>query len=197
MSIFQGLGTIKKLNDASINSGNGNLVLQSLGNQAYQGLSSVTNGAVDLMVNANAGHYLDAQSMSELIDKLSLAEKSAAQTQYAQQVASAEKAMKFESEQAELNRLFQQSSAEKAMKFEADQAEIARKFSERMSNSAYQRAVVDLKKLVLIQSLLILKVRHLLLLLLLLVVFLVQVLKLLVKLLLVVKQMFQVLLVPY
>ena len=108
--------------------------------------SKLTNGVVDLAVNANAGHYLDAQSMSELIDKLSLAEKSAAQTQYAQQVASAEKAMKFESEQAELNRLFQQSSAEKAMKFEADQAEIARKFSERMSNTAYQRSVNDLQK---------------------------------------------------
>ena len=108
--------------------------------------SNLTNGLVNVASDANAGHYLDAQSMSELIDKLSLAEKAAAQTQYAQQVASAEKAMKFEAEQAELNRLFQQSSAEKAMKFEADQAEIARKFSERLSNSAYQRAVNDLRK---------------------------------------------------
>lgn len=106
---------------------------------------NITNKAVDIVSNANASHYLDEQAMSELIDKLSSAEKSAAQTQYAQQVASAKEAMAFEAEQANLNRLFQKQSAKEAMAFEADQAEIARKFSERMSNTAYQRAVKDLQ----------------------------------------------------
>lgn len=106
---------------------------------------TVTNAAVETASKANASSYLDTKSMTNLIDQLSLAERSAAQTQYEQQISSAKAAMDFEFKQAELNRLFQQSSAEKAMQFEADQAEIARKFSERMSNSAYQRAVKDLR----------------------------------------------------
>lgn len=79
----------------------------------------------------------------------------------------ADKAMKFEAEQAVLNRIFQQSSAERAMQFSADQAELNRQFQtdanakamkfssdqakaqmnfqERMSNTAYQRAVSDLR----------------------------------------------------
>lgn len=44
-------------------------------------------------------------------------------------------AMAFEAEQAALNRLFQQSSARESMNFQ-----------ERMSSTAYQRAVADLKK---------------------------------------------------
>lgn len=54
-------------------------------------------------------------------------------------------AMTFEAEQAKLNRDFQLSSAEAAMKFEADQAKIARDWEAQMSNTAYQRAVKDLK----------------------------------------------------
>lgn len=38
-----------------------------------------------------------------------------------------------------------QSSAREAMKFSADQAQLARDFEERMSNTAYQRAVSDMK----------------------------------------------------
>lgn len=38
-----------------------------------------------------------------------------------------------------------QSSAREAMKFSADQAQLARDFQERMSNTAYQRAVADMK----------------------------------------------------
>lgn len=51
----------------------------------------------------------------------------------------------YESEQAEIDRAFQQSSAEKAMNFEASEAQINRDFQEEMSNTAYQRAVTDLK----------------------------------------------------
>lgn len=40
---------------------------------------------------------------------------------------------------------FEQSSADKAMKFSADQAEIERRWYEGLSNSAHQREVADLK----------------------------------------------------
>lgn len=61
------------------------------------------------------------------------------------QLQSAREAMQFEAEQADLNRQFQQSSAREAMQFEADQAEINRQFQLNMSNTAYQRAVADLR----------------------------------------------------
>ena len=58
---------------------------------------------------------------------------------------SANQAMNFEAEQAQLNRDFQQSSANAAMQFEADQAAVNRRWQEQMSNTAYQRAVKDIK----------------------------------------------------
>lgn len=61
------------------------------------------------------------------------------------QLQSAREAMQFEADQAVLNRQFQQSSAREAMQFEADQAEINRQFQLNMSNTAYQRAVADLR----------------------------------------------------
>lgn len=61
------------------------------------------------------------------------------------QQSSAEMAMNFEANQAELNRKFQTESAQKAMTFEAEQAKISRDWSEKMSNTAYQRVVQDLK----------------------------------------------------
>lgn len=59
--------------------------------------------------------------------------------------AEALKQRQWASNEAELNRLFQQSSAEKAMKFTADENAVNRAFQERMSNTAYQRAVSDLR----------------------------------------------------
>ena len=53
--------------------------------------------------------------------------------------------MQFEASQAALNRDFQQASAREAMAFEANQAQINRDWQENMSNTAYQRAVKDLK----------------------------------------------------
>lgn len=61
------------------------------------------------------------------------------------QQSSAREAMVFEAEQAQLNRDFQQSSAREAMAFEASQAQKQMDFQTQMSNTAYQRAVADLK----------------------------------------------------
>lgn len=55
-------------------------------------------------------------------------------------------AMKYNEKQAQINRDFQQSSADKAMKFEAEEAKKLRDWQEIMSNSQYQRAVSDLQK---------------------------------------------------
>ena len=56
-----------------------------------------------------------------------------------------QKAMDFSAAEAEKNRLFQANSAKRAMQFEADQVKAAMDFSERMSNTAYQRAVKDMQ----------------------------------------------------
>lgn len=61
------------------------------------------------------------------------------------QTSANETAMNFEAEQAMINRNFQQNSNREAMKFEAEQAQINRDYQTQMSNTAYQRAVQDLK----------------------------------------------------
>lgn len=59
---------------------------------------------------------------------------------------SANRAMEFEAEQAALNREFQTSANKAAMDFSAQQAALNREFQTHMSNTAYQRAVADMKK---------------------------------------------------
>lgn len=54
-------------------------------------------------------------------------------------------AMDFSASQSELNRVFQQQSAERAMQFSSDEAQKNRDWQEMMSNTAYTRAVQDLK----------------------------------------------------
>lgn len=61
------------------------------------------------------------------------------------QQSSARDAMDFSAEQAQLNRDFQQSSARDAMSFSSEEAAKNREWQEMMSNTAYQRAVADLK----------------------------------------------------
>lgn len=54
-------------------------------------------------------------------------------------------AREWNAQQAAIDRLFQQNSADRAMKFSAEQANRQMGFQETMSNTAYQRAVADLK----------------------------------------------------
>lgn len=51
----------------------------------------------------------------------------------------------FNAQQAEIARHFSAFEAEKSRKFSAEQAQLNRDFQERMSNTAYQRAMADLK----------------------------------------------------
>ena len=51
----------------------------------------------------------------------------------------------FTAKQNEINRIFQQNSADKAMKFSSEEAQKNRDWQEQMSNTAYQRAITDLQ----------------------------------------------------
>lgn len=87
-----------------------------------------------------------AQYGRDLMNELNALYNAAASEQRAFEQSSAREAMDFEAHQAELNRAFQQSSAREAMAFEASQAAESRAWQEQMSNTAYQRAVADLKE---------------------------------------------------
>lgn len=118
-------------------------------------------GAVNNLISSSNNQYLN---MLGSLVAFELGNNSAANTlqnQYNQQAmdfeaeqarlnrlfqqSSAQTAMNFEAKQADINRKFQTESAQKAMDFEAKQAQIGRDFQEKMSSTAYQRAVQDLK----------------------------------------------------
>lgn len=65
---------------------------------------------------------------------------------YARQMESAFQAQKVSAYEASVARDFNAREAEKAREFSREEARINREFQEQMSNSAYQRAVKDLKK---------------------------------------------------
>lgn len=88
---------------------------------------------------------VDYGILGDLQERNQLAQELAAQKQREFEQASAEEAMRFEAEQAALNRAFQTSSAREAMTFEADQAKLNRDWQEHLSNTAYQRAIQDLQ----------------------------------------------------
>lgn len=69
----------------------------------------------------------------------------AAQQQQEFELSAAREANAFSAAQAQLNRDWQSGANKLAMDFEADQAQLNREWQAQMSNSAYQRAVADLK----------------------------------------------------
>lgn len=73
------------------------------------------------------------------------AEERAAVAQFEREQTAANAANTFAAEQAQLNRDWQTAANEKAMQFEADQARINREWQAQQTNTAYQRAVADLK----------------------------------------------------
>lgn len=79
-------------------------------------------------------------------DGLSSAEKAAMALQFFYNQSSAREAMNFEKRQAKINRDWQTSANEIAMNFEAEEAQKTRDWQTLMSNTAYQRAVADMKK---------------------------------------------------
>lgn len=104
--------------------------LKTLGNLAFQ----------EKLNNSAANSFIKEQNA----DAMNFEAQQAALNRTFQQQ-SAKTAMDFEANQAAINRKFQEASAQKAMDFEAEQAELGRAFQEKMSNTAYQRVVQDLK----------------------------------------------------
>ena len=117
----------------------------SLFKGTYQPNSVFFDNTPSSTVETNTEGMVDYGLLGQLQEENQVAQRLAAESQREFEQASAREAMDFEAEQARINREFQQSSAQKAMDFEADQAAINRKWQEDMSNSAYQRAVKDLR----------------------------------------------------
>lgn len=92
----------------------------------------------------------DDTAMSEnyvkLVENLLAYEQQSAQAAQDFSAAQADKANEFSAQQAALDRAFQQASADKAMQFEASQSAINRQWQTEMSNTAYSRAMADMKK---------------------------------------------------
>lgn len=103
-------------------------------------------------ITADSGRYNEAsfrtaleealKSMSNSAWEAERAEAEAARLYNDQQV---KRQLEYNASEAEKNRKFQQSSADKAMAFNSAEAQKSRDWYERMSNTAYQRAVSDMR----------------------------------------------------
>lgn len=74
-----------------------------------------------------------------------LRNEQAANNQFLRDMAAFEREAAFNAEEAEKSRLFNADEAEKSRSFNAAEARKARDFDERMSSTAYQRAMQDMK----------------------------------------------------
>lgn len=106
-------------------------------------VASNNKPVIDSSRNAGSWNGIDFRTIVD-VNNQAAAEAAAIDREFQQ--SSAREAMAFEAGQAQLNRDFQQASAREAMAFEADQARLNRQFQENMSNTAYQRAVLDLRQ---------------------------------------------------
>lgn len=116
------------------------------------------NGVKSYLTNADIpGNYLTYGEISQLLSDFMDFENLASSKQFGYNKSLQESANSFTREENALNRIFQQNSAKAAMEFEAEQARLNREFQQasadkqiefqrEMSNTAYQRAVEDLRK---------------------------------------------------
>lgn len=115
------------------------------------GTSATKNKDMDKMLgilgepSQKSSASADSVAKSVVTDNNTSADK-AAQSANSTSLEWLREVMKYNAEQAEINRQFQQTSADKAAQFESAEAQKLRDWQERMSNSQYQRAVADLKK---------------------------------------------------
>ena len=118
----------------------------------YGGKTYLTGSKADI-----PGNYLTYDEISDLMSSFIDHENAATAKQYEYNKLLQESANTFTREENALNRIFQQNSAKAAMEFEAEQARLNREFQQasadkqiefqrEMSNTAYQRAVDDLRK---------------------------------------------------
>ena len=131
-------------------------------NKNYFSLSNLNNRSNSnnisyQSINGNLGTLLDSYFDPSSANSIYNLELQATREANAFAASEAAKARAFNSAEAQLNREFQQSSADQAMQFshdesiaqrdfEASQAQKVMDYNERMSSTAYQRAVADLKK---------------------------------------------------
>lgn len=108
--------------------------------------SSETPGVVDNPSTSSAVKSETAKASDVIAGANNTSAEKSAQTANQQTTDWFKEAMKYNEEQARLDREFQQSSANKAMEFEAKEAQKLRDWQEMLSNTQYQRAVADLKK---------------------------------------------------
>lgn len=113
--------------------------------ESFTGTGSSTSGSIssgnNVDFNSKSDLLHEAESVTDSMNDLAIEQ---AQIDREFQQSSAREAMEFSAEQADLNRAFQQSSAREAMAFSREEAAKNRDWQERMSNTAFQRAVADL-----------------------------------------------------